>query len=189
MKRILMLLLAAGFIVAHHGLEAAATGKRYADREESPVESTEGSASRVSRTIVLRRRPATLYLHLAVRTGNAHEVEHCILAAPHAIDFQDTDGNTALHLAAAAGNLAVVGILIANMANVVLANKAGKLAVDMAREAGHSKVVVEIEAAMESDAANVAADTILSAALANLAISAESREAAEARRASAMECD
>jgi hypothetical protein len=63
------------------------------------------------------------YLHKCVTEDGTYELCVELLRVGLDVNAQDTDGNTALHLAAKAGNLAAAKALVDSGANVVARNK------------------------------------------------------------------
>ena len=82
----------------------------------------------------------------AIKRRSLDEVMLLLLALPMAssrieINAHDSaDGQTALHLAAAGGDPLVVSLLLERVADATLADTAGKRAVNVAKEFGHSEV-------------------------------------------------
>jgi hypothetical protein len=83
----------------------------------------------------VRGNDGTTALHLAVRNNNRQMVE-MLLTYLREVDAMDNEGMTPLMMAASRNNLEIAELLLDEGANLLMTNKHGDSALDLAREAG-----------------------------------------------------
>lgn len=79
-------------------------------------------------------------IHEAAASGDLDKVRELVWADPAQVSAVDTDGKTALHHAAAKGNLEMVKFLVANKADVTLRSRTRTTPISIARGYGHTEV-------------------------------------------------
>ena len=77
------------------------------------------------------------------------EMTHLMIKGGVKLDHQDSEGDTALMIAAESGRKNIVGMLIDGGADISLKNKLGETAEDLAREDDHMEIVSMFEAVHE----------------------------------------
>ena len=79
----------------------------------------------------------------SVRNNNLQCVK-TLLDFKASLDLQDTDGDSALHVACGQGHAAIVRLLLDCGANMLLCNKGGKCCLEIAAKTGSSDVAMTI---------------------------------------------
>lgn len=76
----------------------------------------------------------------AARAGNESVISHLLRAAPDLLSAGDRNGKTPLHWAALGGKASTVEVLLKRGADPKIQDNNGKLAEDLARNGGHSRI-------------------------------------------------
>ena len=80
-------------------------------------------------------------IHDAASTGDTNKFKALLVAEPSAVNQQDADGNTPLHLAIRANNQGIVEIALQFKPTLQLANKAGLTPLKLAKGYGRTELV------------------------------------------------
>jgi len=85
-------------------------------------------------------------IHEVVKSGNTNQFKAILVADPSAVNQQDSDGNTPLHLAVRANNVAILRIAMGFSPDLSIKDKAGMTALKMAQGYGRNDFVQVFQA-------------------------------------------